>query len=82
MNLFQLFARGPKTSEFWAAVVGTGVGLFAINQGVAALDVMAGMSPMIAQIIGRNGVKIAALVGTARGAAAQGEAARSILEGE
>ena len=82
MDLFSLVRRGPKTSEFWAAIIGTGIGLFAVKEGLQGLDVLAGLSPILAQVLGRNAVKVAGILGAARGAAAQGKHAREALRGQ
>jgi hypothetical protein len=77
MNVFDLLRRGPKTSEFWAAIVGTAVGLFMVKEGQHGIDLAWAMSPLVAQVLGRNAVKV---VGALKAGEQAGEGARAAVK--
>lgn len=75
MSVFDLFRRGPKTTEFWGALLGTLAGVLDVKLGGASIGQTVGLlSPLLVYIGGRSALKVAAAIKAGDQA---GEAARS-----
>lgn len=75
MSVFDLFRRGPKTTEFWGALLGTLAGVLDVKLGGASIGQTVGLlSPLLVYIGGRSALKVAAAMKAGDQA---GEAARA-----